>query len=191
MNMEAFKQRILAEGEIISDSVLNLDAILNHQVDPQLIAGMGKELASRFRGEAVTKVLTIESSGISLAYAVALELQVPMVFARRRKTITTGEDVWCVRVPSFTKGMVTDLVIARRLLTADDHVLFVDDIIANGDGAKGIIKIIEQSGARLVGLAVAVEKTFQEGAESLRKQGIRVESLAKLKSLEDGKIILE
>ncbi|RAV21680.1 xanthine phosphoribosyltransferase [Paenibacillus contaminans] len=189
--MEILKQRILEEGVVHTHDVLKLDAILNHQVDPQLIMEMGKQFARLFREQNVTKVLTIESSGISVAFATALELGVPMVFARRKKTLTTDAETFCERVPSFTKGIVTDIMVSKKYLTANDRVLLIDDIIANGDAARGIIRIIEQAGAHLVGMGVVVEKTFQAGARTIREQGIRVESLAKIAALQNGSIIFE
>jgi xanthine phosphoribosyltransferase len=189
--MQELKRRVLEEGIIVSDQVLQLDTILNHQVDPQLIMNMGKEFAAMFREENITKVLTIESSGISIAFTTALELDVPMVFARRKKTLTTDPDAYCERVPSFTKGIVTDIVVSQNFLQPDDRVLVIDDIIANGDAVRGLIRIIERSGAELIGLGIAVEKSFQAGARTIRELGIRVESLVKILSLDNGRITLE
>jgi xanthine phosphoribosyltransferase len=186
--MELLKQKIREQGVVVSDQVLLLDAILNEQVDPQLTMEMGKVLASKFKEEGITRVVTVESSGIAVAFATAYELGVPMVFARRKKTLLADPDAYVERVPSFTKGIVTDLVLSRKFLKPDDNVLFIDDIMANGDAAKGLIRIIQRSGARLAGLGLVVEKCFQNGAKSLREQGIRVESLAKIASLEGGSI---
>lgn len=189
--MNVLKQRILEEGIIVSNQVLKLDALLNHQVDPQLIMLMGKEFAERYNKNNVTKVLTVESSGISVAFATALELKVPLVFARRKKTLTTDPDALCERVPSFTKGIVTDIVVSRKFLSPHDRVLLIDDIIANGDAARGLIRVIERSGADLVGLGVVVEKSFQAGARTIREQGIRVESLVTIVSLDHDRIEME
>ncbi|MBO9607474.1 MAG: xanthine phosphoribosyltransferase [Paenibacillaceae bacterium] len=189
--MKSLQKRILQEAVVVSPEVLKLDALLNHQVDPALIMEMGTVFAERFGEERVTKVMTIESSGIAVAFAVALQLKVPMVFARRKKTLTTDQDSWCERVPSFTKGIVTDIMVSKQFLNASDRILLIDDIIANGDAARGIIRIIERSGAELVGLGVVVEKTFQAGARTIREQGIRVESLVRITSLEGGSITFE
>lgn len=189
--MEELKQQILKQGVIVSDQVLNLDSILNHQIDPSLIMSLGKQFAERFKDEPITKVVTIESSGISVGFAAALELGVPLLFARRKKTLTTGQEVYSERVPSFTKGIVTDIVISKAFLQPHDKVLLIDDIIANGDAAKGLIKIIEVSGANLVGIGIVIEKAFQTGASSIREQGYRLESLVKITSLEHGNIELE
>ncbi|OPA81163.1 xanthine phosphoribosyltransferase [Paenibacillus selenitireducens] len=189
--MESLKQRILEEGVVISDQVLKLDALLNHQVDPKLTLEMGKELAARFRESGVTRVITVESSGIPVAFAVAAELGVPLVFARRKKTLVGDTETFSERVPSFTKGIVTDIMVSRQFLKSDDHILFIDDIIANGDAARGLIKIIERSGATLAGMGVVVEKCFQQGAATIREQGVRLEALVKIKSLENQQIQFE
>lgn len=189
--MEQLKQRILRESAIISSDVLRMDSIINQQVDPSLIMEIGKEFAARFHTEKITKVLTIESSGIPAAFATALELNVPLVFARRKQTVINDPNSYVERVPSFTKGMVSDLVISKQFLQADDRILFIDDIIANGDGARGLLKIIQVAGANLVGMGIVVEKSFQAGAGSFRDQGIRVESLVKIASLDSGEIVFE
>lgn len=186
--MDKLKEKILEHGIVVSDQVLKLDALLNHQVDPQLTMEMGKEFASRFRDAGVTRVVTVESSGIPVAFATALELGVPLVFARRKKTLLAESNMLCERVPSFTKGIVTDILISRDYISEDDKVLFIDDIIANGDAAQGLIKIIERSGAELVGAGIVVEKQFQSGAGQLREQGIRLETLVAIASLEGGKV---
>ncbi|GIO91145.1 xanthine phosphoribosyltransferase [Paenibacillus lactis] len=189
--MDWLKERIVKEGVVLSDQVLILDALLTHQVDPALILDMGREFARRFRDQGVTKVITLESSGISVAFAAALELGVPMVFARRKKTLLADPDALCERVPSFTKGIVTDIMVSRQYIRDNDRVLFIDDIIANGDAARGLIKIISRAGAELVGLGVVIEKSFQAGARTLREQNVRVESLVTISSLEDGHIHFE
>lgn len=189
--MKKLEQLIAEHGVIISDQTLRLDALLNHQVDPSLMMEIGQEFARRFREETVTKVLTIESSGIPVAFATALELGVPLVFARRKKTLTTDGDMWAERVPSFTKGIVTDILVAKSVLEAGDRVLMIDDIIANGDAAKGLIRITERSGAKLVGVGIVVEKSFQSGAKAIRDQGYRFESMVQIRSLSNGKIEFE
>jgi len=189
--MELLKNRILEEASVLSKDVLKLDAIINHQVDPALTMEMGQQFASRFADERITKVITVESSGIPAAFSTAYILGVPLIFARRKKTLIADPDVYSERVPSFTKGIVTDIMVAKQFLSADDRVLFIDDIIANGDAARGLVKIIERSGAHLVGLGVVVEKSFQSGGKQLREQGIRVESLVRIASLNNGTIQFE
>lgn len=189
--MELLKQRIREVGLVISDNVLKLDAILNHQVEPELIMAMGREFSARFKETSPTKVVTVESSGIPIAFATAYELGVPLVFARRKKSLTMGPQVYEERVPSFTKGIVTDIVISANYLSAADRVLFIDDFIANGDAARGVIRIIEKAGAELVGVGIAVEKAFQPGGDSIREMGYDVYSLARILSLKNGQIDLE
>jgi len=186
--MDILKERILKEASVVNSGVLKLDSLLNHSVDPQLTMEMGKEFASRFAGEHITKVITVESSGIPVAFATALQFGVPLVFARRKKTLLGEPDAYCERVPSFTKGIVTDLIVSRHLLSKEDSVLFIDDIIANGDAARGLIKIIDQSGAQLKGIGIVLEKSFQAGGKALRELGYRVETLVKIQSLEDNTI---
>ncbi|WP_028611297.1 xanthine phosphoribosyltransferase [Paenibacillus harenae] len=189
--MESLKKRILEEASVLSSDVLRMDALINHQVDPALTMEMGQEFAKRFAEEKITKVITVESSGIPAAFATALVLGVPLVFARRKKTLIADPDSYCERVPSFTKGMVTDIMVSKQFLTEEDRVLFIDDIIANGDAARGLIKIIERSGAELAGLGIVVEKSFQAGGRTLREQGIRVEPLVRISSLQNGEIKFE
>ncbi|GIO49201.1 xanthine phosphoribosyltransferase [Paenibacillus azoreducens] len=191
MKLEKLKQRIMEESSIMSENVLNLDGILNHQVDPELTMEMGREFAKRFEGAGVTRVITVESSGIAVGFATALELGVPLVFARRKKTLLADPDAFCERVPSFSKGIVTDILLSRKYIQKQDKVLFIDDIIANGDAARGLLKIIERAGAELLGLGVVVEKCFQAGAQTIREQGIRLESLVRIKSLDEGIITFE
>lgn len=187
-HMERLKQRIVEEGRVLSGQVLNVNTFLNHGVDPELIADIGRAFAARFRGAGVTRVMTIESSGIAVAYATALELKVPLVFARRRKALMNDGEYYSERVPSFTKGIVTDIVVSMELLKADDRILFVDDFIANGDAAKGLMRIIEHSGAKLIGAGIVIEKSFQAGGNMLREAGIDVESLARIASLDNGTV---
>lgn len=189
--MEKLKQRILEQSSILSSDVLRMDAIINHQVDPALTMEMGREFAKKFAEYGITKVITIESSGIPAAFATAYELGVPLVFARRKKTLLADPDAYIERVPSFTKGMVTDIMVSKEFLASDDRLLFIDDIIANGDAARGLIKIIERSGATLAGMGVVVEKSFQAGGRTLREQGVKLEALVRIASLDNGKIKFE
>ncbi|PZE20923.1 xanthine phosphoribosyltransferase [Paenibacillus xerothermodurans] len=190
--MELLKQRIREVGTVLSNEVIKLDAILNHAVDPALTTAMGREFTRLFREDNVTKILTIESSGIPIAFAAAQDLNVPMVFARRKKSLNSDtSETYSERVPSFTKGYVTDIMVSREFLTAEDRILVIDDFIANGDAARGLIRIIRRSGAHLVGVGIAVEKSFQAGGRTIRESGVRVESLAKITSLAPGRIEFE
>lgn len=186
--MDILKERILREASVVSSDVLKLDGLLNHQVDPELTMQMGQEFARRFAEENITKIITVESSGIPVAFSTALTLNVPLLFARRQKTLIAEPDALSERVPSFTKGIVTDIMVSRQYLLPEDRVLFIDDIIANGDAARGLIKIVERSGAQLAGVGIVVEKVFQAGGRTIREQGYRVESLVGIASLEGGTI---
>jgi xanthine phosphoribosyltransferase len=189
--MDILKERILREATVVNADVLKLDSLLNHGVDPELTMEMGKEFAKRFAGRTITKVITVESSGIPVAFATAYSLGVPLVFARRKKTLLGDADAYVERVPSFTKGIVTDLIVSRHLLAPEDTVLFIDDIIANGDAARGLLKIVEQSGAKVAGVGIVLEKSFQAGGKALREQGFQVESLVRISSLEGNEIVFE
>jgi xanthine phosphoribosyltransferase len=186
--MENLKQRILAEGVVVSDQLLRVDSFLNHQVDPKLLMEMGSEFAARFADEGITKILTVESSGISIGFAMALQMQLPMLFVRKKKTVIMDQDAYVARVPSFTKGIVTDLTIAKKYLSPNDRLVLVDDFIANGDAVLALIRMIAESGATLVGVGIAIEKMFQAGGRAVRDQGIRVESLVQISSLANGKV---
>jgi len=186
--MEMLKRRILEEGRVMSDQVLRVDTFLNHGLDPELVQEMGRTFADHFRESGVTRVVTIESSGIPIAYTTATELGVPLVFARRRKLLMSDGEYYVERVPSFTKGIVTDIVVLKELLKPEDRVLFIDDFIANGDAALGMVRIIERSGATLVGAGIAIEKAFQPGGKQLREMGIPVLSLARIASLAGGQV---
>jgi len=189
--MEILKDRIRQQGRIVSNEVLKVDEFLNHQVDPELVMEMGREFARLFRGEGITKVLTIESSGISVAFATALELKVPMVYAKRKRTLITEADAYSERVPSFTKGIVTDVIIAKELISPDDRLLIIDDIMANGDVVRGLIRIIERAEADLAGIGIVIEKSFQSGARAIREQGIRIESLVRISGLDRDRVEFE
>jgi xanthine phosphoribosyltransferase len=182
------KQRVREEGIVVSEQVLNLDTLINQQVDPEFAMEAGKLIASRFKDAGVTKIVTIESSGIPMAMGAALELGVSFTFARKKRTLTTDQDVWTERVPSYTKGIVTDLILNKALIKPEDKVLLIDDLIANGDGARGLVRIMNQTGAEIVGFGIVIEKMFQDGGKSLREQGLHVESLVQIQSLSDGQI---
>ncbi len=187
--MERLKQRILAEGHVRSDAILDVNAFLNHEVDPALVSEMGAVFAASFAHDTITKVLTIESSGIAIAYATAHQLGVPLVYARRRNVLMDEGEYYAQRVPSFTRGIVTDIVVAKARIKPTDRLLFIDDFIANGDAVQGLLKIVAHSGATLVGAGIAIEKTFQPGGQRLRQAGIRCVSLVQISSLQDGAIV--
>lgn len=189
--MERLKTELLRHAVIKNEEIVTLDAVLNQMVDPALMMDIGDLFAERFADAGVTKVVTVEASGIAPAFATALRLGVPLVFARRKKTKVSDPDAYCERVPSFSKGIVSDLIIAKRLLSPDDRILVIDDIIANGGALAGLLRIIGQAGAAVAGIGIVVEKAFQPGARTLRDQGYRVESLVRIRSLAGGKMDFE
>lgn len=186
--MKLLKDKIVQEGKVLSDSVLKVDSFLNHQIDPQLMKEIGEEFANRYSDEVITKILTIESSGIAPATMLGLVIGAPVVFARKRKSLTLANNLYSSTVHSFTKNETNEISVSRDFLTADDNVLIVDDFLANGEAVKGLLDIAQQSGAKVVGVGIVIEKGFQQGGQLLRKQGIRVESLANIKSLSNGQV---
>jgi xanthine phosphoribosyltransferase len=184
--MEALKRKIISEGTVLSNSVLKVDSFLNHQVDPALMMKIGEEFARRFSQEGVTKVLTIESSGIAPGVMTALFMNVPLVFARKRKSLTMDNDLLTTQVHSFTKQETNEISVSKKFLSNKDRVLILDDFLANGQAALGLAEIVQQAGATVVGMAIVIEKSFQNGGDILRNNGYRVESLAQIESLTNG-----
>lgn len=187
--MELLKDKILAEGKVLSDTVLKVDSFLNHQIDPELMQEIGKELAERYRDANITKILSIESSGIAPAMMAGLYLGVPVIFARKKKSLTLTDHLYTSSVYSFTKKETNEISVSKDFLHGDDCVLLMDDFLANGQAVKGLVDIIEQAGATLAGIGIVIEKGFQEGGKEIREQGIRLDSLAIVDSLEDGEIV--
>ncbi len=186
--MELLKQKIRDEGIVLSDQVLKVDAFLNHQIDPQLMQHIGHEFAARFRDQGITKIVTIEASGIAPAVMTGLDLGIPVIFARKFQSLTLKDDLLISKVFSFTKQTESTIAISARHLSSSDHVLVIDDFLANGHAAKALIDLIQQAGASVAGLGIVIEKSFQDGRGLLEQQGYRVESLARLASLADGQV---
>lgn len=186
--MELLKQRILTEGQVLDNKILKVDSFLNHQIDPVLMQQIGEEFARRFHGETITKILTIEASGIAVALATGMILKVPIVFARKVKSATMNEELLTTKVHSYTKGITSDVAVSRKFLPPDENVLIVDDFLANGEAALGLARIVQQAGCRLVGVGIVIEKAFQPGLSKLLAAGLRVESLARIASFEDGNV---
>jgi xanthine phosphoribosyltransferase len=186
--MNELKEKILSEGIVLSEHVLKVDSFLNHQVDPVLMKKIGKTFAERFRSKKVTKVITLESSGIGPALMTAYELGVPLIFARKCKSLTLNSDLYISKVYSFTKQEENEISIARKFIDCSDSILIIDDFLANGQAALGLIDIIQQAKAQVVGIGIVIEKAFQDGGRILRERGIKVESLAQIASLSDGKV---
>ncbi|AZV51187.1 xanthine phosphoribosyltransferase [Bacillus halotolerans] len=186
--MEALKRKIEEEGVVLSDQVLKVDAFLNHQIDPLLMKKIGDEFAARFEKDGVTKIVTIESSGIAPAVMAGLQMGVPVVFARKHKSLTLTDNLLTSSVYSFTKQTESQIAVSGNHLSDQDRVLIIDDFLANGQAALGLVSIVQQAGASVAGLGIVIEKSFQPGREELVKLGYRVESLARIESLEKGKV---
>lgn len=186
--MKLLLDKIKKEGTVLANDVLKVDAFLNHQMDPFLMKEIGEEFARLFSSENITKVVTIESSGIGPGLMTALALQVPLVFARKKKSITMQQDVYTSKVYSFTKKEENEISISHKWLEAGDRVLIIDDFLANGQAALGLLSIVEEAKAEAVGFGIVIEKAFQDGGNLLRERGYRVESLARIQSLKDNKV---
>ena len=183
--MRELEERIRRDGIVEDADVLKVDSFLNHQMDVALFAAMGREWARLFAGEGVNKILTIEASGIGIACVAAQQF---VVFAKKSRTKNIAGDVYQTEVPSFTHGGVSDVIVSRRFLGPEDRLLLIDDFLANGAALEGLIALAEQAGATVVGAGIAIEKAFQPGGERIRAKGVRVESLARVKSMEGGHI---
>ncbi|MBO1578468.1 MULTISPECIES: xanthine phosphoribosyltransferase [Bacillus] len=184
--MKVLQEKILNEGKVLSGDVLKVDAFLNHQIDPVLMQEIGKEFAQRFKEENITKIVTIESSGIAPAVMAALELGVKVIFARKRKSLTLQDNMYVAKVYSFTKQETNEISLSRNHIHENDRVLIIDDFLANGQAALGLMSLVEQAGASIAGIGIVIEKAFQDGGKKLRESGVRVESLAEIASLDNG-----
>lgn len=182
--MKLLEERIVKDGIVREGGVLKVDSFLNHQMDIALFTQMGKEFARLYDGCEVNKILTIEASGIGIACIAAQEFGCPVVFAKKNKTKNIAGDVWTSRVESFTHGKVYDIIVSKDYLKEGDRVLIIDDFLAMGSALKGLIQLVRDSGATLVGAGIAVEKAFQPGGDLIRSMGVRVESLARIASMD-------
>ena len=182
--MKLLEDRILAEGNVLSPAILKVDSFINHQVDPVLMQEMGRDIANHFKDQGVTKVMTIESSGISPALFVACELGVPLLILKKQSSAILKTDVIQTEVVSFTKEISYQLTLARKSLSDTDHVLLVDDFLANGEAATGALRLIRKANATVAGLGVLIEKSFQPGREKLNSQGLHVYSLARIAEMD-------
>lgn len=185
--MKLLRDRIIRDGKCLEGGILKVDSFINHQMDPMMMKAMADEFVKRFACEKIDKIVTIEASGIAPAIMVGYLLHLPVVFAKKRKP-STMESCLHTKVFSFTKGREFDICISGDYLGKGDRILFIDDFLARGNAAKGVFELAEQAGAEVVGMGFLIEKTFQEGGELLRSKGIRVESLARIKSLDNGTI---
>ena len=186
--MYALEQKILSEGIVLSDEVLKVDAFLNHQIDPVMMQLIGKEFAARFKDAGITKIITIEASGIAPAIMAGLELGVPVIFARKYQSLTLKDDLYRSKVFSFTKQTESTIAISNKHISSADKALVIDDFLANGQAALGLIDLIHQAKAEVVGVGIVIEKSFQPGRDILLEKGYRIESLARVKSLANGTV---
>ena len=182
--VELLEQRIVRDGAVKDGEVLKVDSFLNHQIDAVLLDQLACEFKRLFADAPITKVVTIEASGIAIAYATALRFGVPMVFAKKSQTRNIEGEVYSTRIQSFTHGRIYDVILSKRFLGPEDHILIVDDFLANGCALEGLLDIAEQAGATVEGIGIAVEKGFQAGGALIREKGYRLESLAIVESMD-------
>ncbi len=189
--MQALKERILREGKNLGNGILKVDGFINHQVDPLLMMECGKELARRFAHIGATKVLTAEISGIAPALATALELGLPIVYARKHKPLTMPDQVYLTLSPSHTKGRMVELIVSPEYLAGGERVLIIDDFLATGATILGLARLAQTAGAVIVGVGTLIEKTFEGGRQALAHLGVPVESLARISRMEGDTITFE
>ncbi len=189
--MESLEARILKDGYVLGENILKVDSFLTHQVDLHLMKEIGDVFAKKFRDAGITKVVTIEASGIAPALYTADALGVPMIFAKKSKNITMNEGILTAEVFSFTKQVTNTVSIVSKYLSEKDKVLIVDDFLANGQAAKGLVEIVEQAGAKVEAVGIVIEKSFQDGRRLLEETGIPVFSLARLERFENGKVVFK
>ena len=182
--MKLLEERIRTEGTVKEGNVLKVDAFLNHQMDVSLFHEMGLEWKKLFAEKPVNKILTIEASGIGIACVAAEVFQVPVVFAKKAASINLDGEMYTSKVESFTKKKVSDIIVSKKFLTPADHILIIDDFLANGCAVMGLIDLIQESGATLEGVGIAIEKGFQPGGALIREKGIQLESLAIIESMD-------
>lgn len=189
--MKELEEKIRQFGTVLPGNVLKVDAFLNHQVDPVLMQHIGQEFAARFKDAKITKVWTVESSGIAPAVMTGLALGVPVIFARKHKSLTLNSGMYTADVYSYTKKTTNQISISKRYVDKTDRVLLIDDFLANGQAVEGMLQIADQAGVEVVGAGIVIEKSFQPGSAELAAKGVRVESLAKVSSLADGQVSLK
>lgn len=189
--MKVLEERIRRDGIVREGNVLKVDSFINHQMDIALFEAMAKEWKRLFADKKINKILTIEASGIGIAAIVARELGVPVVFAKKAKSINLDNDNYVTQIQSFTHGRVYEVIVSKKYLTKEDHVLVIDDFLANGCALMGLLELIDKAGATVEGIGIAVEKGFQPGGELIRSKGIQLESLAIVESMnaETGEIV--
>ena len=186
--MRQLEERILKEGRAVSDEILRVDTFINHQVDPDLMHKCAKDLAAHFKGSNITKVVTIESSGIAPALLTAMEMKVPMVILKKQPSKILNDDLYQTMIASFTKGTSYELTLSKEVVGEDDHVLIIDDFLANGEAVTGAVRLIRMAHATVAGVGILIEKAFQPGRDKLTDAGFEVYSLARIGSMSKGEI---
>lgn len=189
--MELLKQRILKDGTVKMPNIVKVDSFLNHQIDIDLLDEIGKEFYRRFEKYGITKIVTIEASGIAIACSAARYFNVPVVFAKKHENKNMDADVYQVTIHSFTKDKDYVAKISKRYLDSSDRVLIIDDFLANGEAAKGLVSMVSMSGAEIAGIGIVIEKGFQNGGKALREKGLKVESLAIIENIKDDEVIFK
>ena len=189
--MKLLEERIQTDGIVRPGNVLKVDSFINHQMDIKLFSEMAKEWKRLFAGKNITKILTIEASGLGIAAVTAMEFGVPVVFAKKSQSINLDYDNYTTKIESFTHKRVYDVIVSKKFLSTEDHILIIDDFLANGCALEGLLNIVEEAGATVEGIGIAIEKGFQVGGEKIRERGIQLESLAIVESMDDktGKIV--
>ena len=189
--MKLLEERIRKDGTVKAGNVLKVDSFLNHQMDIDLFNEMGKEWAHLFADCPITKILTVEASGIGIACVVAQHFHVPVVFAKKPQSLNIDGEVYSTKIQSFTHKKVYDVIVSKKFITPEDHILIIDDFLANGCALEGLLEIVGEAGATVEGIGIAVEKGFQKGGDLIRSKGIRLESLAIVESMdaETGEIV--
>ena len=183
--MKLLEERIRKDGTVKAGNVLKVDSFLNHQMDIDLFNEMGKEWARLFADRKITKILTVEASGIGIACVAAQHFHVPVVFAKKSQSVNIDGEVYSTKIESFTHKRVYDVIVSKKFLHPEDHILIIDDFLANGCALEGLIDIVNKAGASVEGVGIAVEKGFQKGGDLIRSKGIRVESLSIVESMDD------
>lgn len=186
--MKELQDRILQDGITESADILKVDSFINHQVDPALMLEIGREFAAHFKGRGITKVATIESSGIAPALMTAQCMELPLIIMKKQPSKVLNDSLYQTEVASFTKGTSYELTVSTRYLSEKDHVLVIDDFLANGEAATGVIRLLRKAHATVAGVGILIEKSFQPGRDKLAEQGIEVFSLSRIRSMEPGRI---
>jgi len=189
--MQELKERILEEGRVINDEILKVDSFINHQVDSELMSRIGQEFANHFKDKGITKVVTVETGGIVPAVFTALTLKVPLVMFKKGNSKTLSDELYQINVKSFTKGTEYNLVVSKKYINEKDNMLFIDDFLAHGETALGVIEIINMAKSNLAGIGILIEKSFQGGREKIQDKGYEVDSLVRIERFVNGQIELE